>query len=162
MGILGPAASDRQSAAETPQDGRNYRQSGWPDWGLCDLQSLTRGRRQTEAADRSGVKEGLQRNKRNKELKLGDITSGEEINHSDDQTNSDDSKDQFEGFQCENGLAKSLVLASSDDNSQDSDLSDLHEDNSDSATKKGKRRTEPPGKAGRSPAKKKSALLSMK
>ena len=66
---------------------------------MCDLQSLTRGRRQTEAAYRSGVKEGLQRNKRNKELKLGDITSGEEINHSDDQTNSDDSKDQFEGFQ---------------------------------------------------------------
>ena len=45
------------------------------------------------------MKEGLQRNKRNKELRLGDITSGEEINNSDDQTNSDDSKEEFEGFQ---------------------------------------------------------------
>ena len=65
---------------------------------LCDLQTLKRGRRQAEAADRSGVK-GLQRNKRNKELRLGDITSGEEINNSDDQTNSEDSRDELEGFQ---------------------------------------------------------------
>ena len=45
------------------------------------------------------MKEGLQRNKRNKELRLGDITSGEEINNSDDQTNSEDSRDELEGFQ---------------------------------------------------------------
>ena len=66
---------------------------------LCDLQSLKRARRQAEAADRSGVK-GLQRNKKKKEeLRLGDITSGEEINNSDGQTNSEDSRDGFEGFQ---------------------------------------------------------------
>ena len=66
---------------------------------LCDLQSLKRARRQAEAADRSGVK-GLQRNKKKKEeLRLGDITSGEEINNSDGQTNSEDSRDEFEGFQ---------------------------------------------------------------
>ena len=66
---------------------------------LCDLHSLKRGRRQVEGADRSGVK-GQQRNKKNKELRLGDITSGEEINNnSDDQTNSEDNRDEFEGFQ---------------------------------------------------------------
>ena len=38
--------------------------------------------------------------KKNKELRLGDITSGEEINNnSDDQTNSEDNRDEFEGFQ---------------------------------------------------------------
>ena len=63
---------------------------------LCDLQSLKRGRR--EAADRSGAK-GQQRNRKNKELRLGDITSGEEINNSDDQTSSEDNRDEFEGFQ---------------------------------------------------------------
>ena len=68
---------------------------------LCDLQSLKRARRQTEAADRSGVK-GLQRNKKKKELRLGDIRSGEKINNSDDQTNSEDSGDEFEGFQVVN------------------------------------------------------------
>ena len=65
-------------------------------------------------------------------------------------------------FQCENGLAKSLVLAPSDDNSPGSDVSDLHEDNSDSAPQKGKPRKEAAGEARRTPAKKKSALLSMK
>ena len=147
---------------------------------LCDLKSLKRGRRQAEGGDRSGVK-GVKRNKKDKELRLGDITSGEETNNSDEQTNSEDNRDEFEGFQveqpsmpqllpttqtalfqCENGLAKSLVLASSDENSQDSDISDLHEENSDSARQKGKRRKEPGGAARRAPAKKKSALLSMK
>ena len=42
---------------------------------------------------------GQQRNRKNKELGLGDITSGEEINNSDDQTSSEDNRDEFEGFQ---------------------------------------------------------------
>ena len=55
------------------------------------------------------------------------------------------------------------MLASSDENSPASDISDLHEDNSDSAGQKGKRRKEPGQTAARrTPAKKKSALLSMK
>ena len=65
---------------------------------LCDLTSLKRGRRQAEGADRSAVK-GLKGNKKNKELRLGDITSWEETDHSDDQTNSEDNRDEFEGFQ---------------------------------------------------------------
>merc|ERR1712072_1625941 len=124
------------------------------------------GRKQVEAADRSGTP-GLRGSKKKKELRLGDITSGEEINNSDDQTNSEDNRDEFEGFQRENGLAKSLVLASSDDNSQGSDISasELHEDNSDLARQKGNRRKEAAGEGEevrRKPAKKKSALLSMK
>ena len=68
---------------------------------LCDLKSLKRGRRQAEGGDRSGVK-GLKRNKKDKkELRLGDITSGEETNNSDEQTNSEDNRDEFEGFQVE-------------------------------------------------------------
>ena len=67
---------------------------------LCDLKSLKRGRRQVEGSDRSGVK-ALQRNRKKKELRLGDITSGEETNNSDDQTNSEDNRDEFEGFQVE-------------------------------------------------------------
>ena len=54
-----------------------------------------------EDCRKAGVK-GLQRNKKKKELRLGDITSGEEINNSDDQTNSEDSGDEFEGFQVVN------------------------------------------------------------
>ena len=65
---------------------------------LCDLKSLKRGRRQAEGADRSGVK-GLKGNKKNKELRLGDITSGEETDNSDDQTNSEDNREESQGFQ---------------------------------------------------------------
>ena len=147
---------------------------------LCNLQSLKTGRRRPEAENSKAVNGSVRHTKeKKKEVGLGDISSESELSNSEDQS-SEDNREEVSGFQvkiyrpsqlvvfiplfqCENELAKSLVLeASSDENSLDSDASELDEDFSQKTRKKGKREKESADEVKRRPSKKQSALLSMK
>jgi len=125
---------------------------------LCDFKSLKKGRSKADAANGSLRQKKI---KTNGEIRLGDISSGSQSRSSED-SNSEDDREEHAGFQCENDLAKSLVLAAtSDENILDSDVSELSEDNS-KTPKKGKRGRENTDDVKRKSAKKQSALLSMK
>ena len=146
---------------------------------MCDFKSLKKGRSKSDAANGSLRQKKI---KTNGEIRLGDISSGSQSRSSEDSnSNSEDDREEHAGFQvvfhnrqcllnttmlylfqCENDLAKSLVLAAtSDENILDSDVSELSEDNS-KTPKKGKRGRENTDDVKRKSAKKQSALLSMK